>query len=63
VEEAPMPPARHRQRDLFDPERPSIEMTPVQRAKLIELVQALLIEALMDDAGTSAETGDDEDHA
>jgi hypothetical protein len=65
-----MPLDRHRQPGLFDPRGPT-RMTSPQRTKVIGLLRALLMEVLMESAGTAGEAsqairreaGDDEDHA
>lgn len=55
------------QQDLFAPDRRVPEMTPAQRLKILGLLQTLLIEASAECGGanqaqTSVEAGDDEDH-
>ena len=53
--------------DLFEPLPPAVGLTPLERAKALELLAALLLEAMMGEAAKRAfevqEVGDDEDHA
>jgi hypothetical protein len=48
------------QRDLFEGPSPSAPLAPAARAKAVEQLQALLIEAILTD---QREPGDDQDHA
>jgi hypothetical protein len=50
------------QRDLFDAPPPDASLAPAARAKALEQLQALLIEAMASGMG-QREVGDDEDHA
>jgi hypothetical protein len=49
------------QRDLFEKPATTVPLTPAARAKALEQLQALLIEA-MASVSSQRETGDDEDH-
>jgi hypothetical protein len=58
---------RRRQRDLFESDRPLPKIAPDLRAKIMALVQALLIEATVErtteaQAAIGGEACDDEDH-
>ena len=48
------------QRDLFEASPPDAPLAPAERAKAVEQLQALLIEATLRD---QREPGDDQDHA
>ena len=53
---------RHRQRDLFESNRPLRNLVPDQRAKITALLQALLIEAaaeIQDTAGEEVRNDED----
>jgi hypothetical protein len=49
------------QRDLFEEHPTSAPLSPGSRAKALEQLQALLIEAVVS-MSSQRETGDDEDH-
>ena len=49
------------QRDLFEGPSTSAPLAPTDRAKALEQLQALLIEAMASESG-QREMGDDEDH-
>ncbi len=49
------------QQDLFEASPPSVVLAPVERAKALEQLQALLIEALETTADRT-ETGDEQVH-
>ncbi len=56
------------QPDLFEPPPPRIMLAPAERAKLVEQLRALLMEAMTPlprtaHAADRSEAGDDEDHA
>ena len=53
----------NRQRDLFEIEDPPTTLAPEGRAKLLPLVQALLMETLTDGASVAREGADEQDHA
>jgi len=50
------------QQDLFEESPPGMRLPPLQRAKAVEQLQALLTEAMATLEGRQ-EMGDDEDHA
>jgi hypothetical protein len=50
------------QQDLFEDPPPSMRLAPLQRAKVVEQLQALLTEAMATLEGRR-EVGNDEDHA
>jgi len=59
---------RHRQRDLFESDRPLPKIAPDLRAKVMTLVQALLIEATIGRATAAqdaigGEVSNDEDYS
>jgi hypothetical protein len=53
------------QQDLFEARPPGMALAPAQRAKALEQLQALLMEAMAGHAGAKnrSETDDDQDHA
>ena len=53
----------NRQRDLFESEAPPPTLPLERRAKLLALLQALLMETLSSDATVVQEGGHDQDHA
>ncbi len=53
----------NRQRNLFEIEDPPTTLPVERRAKLLPLLQALLMEMLTDDAAAVEEDGHDQDHA
>ena len=53
---------RWAQRDLFEEPPPDMRLGARERAKVIEQLQALLLEAMVA-VGEQRETGDDQDHA
>ena len=53
----------NRQRNLFEIEDPPTTLPAERRAKLLPLLQTLLMETLTDDAATVQEDGHDQDHA
>ena len=55
-------PWRWVQRDLFEEPPPDMRLGARERAKVIEQLQALLLEAMVA-VGEQRETGDDQDHA
>ena len=55
-------PWRWVQRDLFEEPPPDMRLGARERAKVIEQLQALLLEAMVA-VGEQRETGDEQDHA
>ena len=55
-------PWRGAQRDLFEEPPPDMQLGARERAKVIEQLQALLLEAMVA-VGEQRETSDDQDHA
>ena len=55
-------PWRGAQRDLFEEAPPDVRLGARERAKVVEQLQALLLEAMVA-VGEQRETGDDQDHA
>ena len=55
-------PWRWVQRDLFEEPPPDMRLGARERAKVVEQLQALLLEAMVA-VGEQRETGDDQDHA
>ncbi len=53
----------NRQRNLFEIEDPPTTLPAEQRAKLLPLLQTLLMETLTDDTATVQEDGHDQNHA
>jgi hypothetical protein len=49
------------QQDLFEEPPPSMALAPAERAKALEQLQTLLVEAL-ETAADRTETGDEQDH-
>ena len=49
------------QQDLFEEPLPGIALAPAERAKALEQLQTLLVEAL-ETAADRTETGDEQDH-
>lgn len=54
------PMIKGRQQDLFKAEEPPLSLPTERRAKVLQLLQALLVETLASTPG--AEDGDDQDH-
>lgn len=53
----------NRQRDLFEIEDPPTEIPPERQAKLLPLLQALLMETLTGGMAVAQEGDHDQDHA
>jgi hypothetical protein len=54
---------RDRQRDLFETKDPLPPLTLDRREKVLQLVQALLLETMMVSTASVVEDGHDQDHA
>jgi hypothetical protein len=53
--------ATHRLRDLFEAEEPPTALSPAQKSRMLQLIQAMLIE--VSTATAIEEAGGDEDNA